>query len=108
MKVHAPLFTPPPPPAIAPPATNVKGEAQPASSNTRMAFEESLDPKSGPDQPQQAGYKSRGGRTTSSSHRPPPTAQPSVAATTPVDTDEPTTKSLPSLQGLGSIVDIQV
>jgi len=107
MKVHAPLFTPPPPPAIAPPATNVKGEAQPASSNTRMAFEESLDPKSGADQPQQAGYRNRG-RTVSSSQRPPPTAQPSVAPTTPVDTDEPTPKSLPSLQGLGNIVDIQV
>jgi len=73
-----------------------------------MAFEESLDPKSGADQPRQAGYKSRGGRTVSSSRRPLPTAQPSVAPATPVDTDEPAAKSLPNPQGLGSIVDIQV
>jgi hypothetical protein len=81
MKVHAPVFTPPPLPAVAAPPPAAKEAAASASGQARETFDRSLDAKSQGRASTQAGNGSRTGRGDTAPRRAataPPPASPAA------------------------------
>jgi len=106
MKIHTPVFLPPPSPAP-PPPTTARNDLQLASTKASMAFDQSLETKPGSDQPAQAGYKSHGGHGGGAARRPPTPAPASPPPAATESAEAPAEASTARPYAPGTIIDIE-